>query len=54
MDNNASVFLLDSAGHMTTTISYGEDSDSAITKLQVLLAEEPVSNTSALKGGQDQ
>lgn len=54
MDHTASVFLLDSAGHMTTTISYGEDSDSAIAKLQVLLAEEPASNASALKGGQDQ
>jgi protein SCO1/2 len=38
MDHTASVFLLDSAGQMTATISYGEDSDSAIAKLEALVA----------------
>ncbi|MBB3409559.1 protein SCO1/2 [Rhizobium sp. BK316] len=39
MDHTASVFLLDSAGRFAGTISYGENPDTAIKKLENLVAK---------------
>ncbi len=39
MDHTASVFLLDSAGRFSGTISYGENPDTAIKKLENLVAK---------------
>ena len=39
MDHTASVILLDSAGDFAGTIAYGENPESAYTKLQRLAAE---------------
>lgn len=39
MDHTAAVFLLDGKGHFRGTISYGENTDSALAKIRKLMAD---------------